>query len=157
MGRKKKGNLEYRIRWDDILYEPGELKAVAYKDGNKWAEEVVFTTEEPFSLQMIADRSRIVANGKDLSFISVKVIDSEGRIVPDAVVPVNFTIEGLGDIVATDNGNAIDMTPFHSTKRDTFSGQCLVIVRGNRGNPGEITIKAESQGLKESSITLITE
>ena len=157
MGRKKKGDLEYRIRWDDILYEPGELKAIAYKDGDKWAEEVVFTTGEPFSLQMEADRSIIAANGDDLSFVTVKVIDSEGRVVPDAVLPVNFTIEGLGEIVATDNGNATDMTPFHSTSRDTFSGRCLVIVRGNRNNSGEITIKAESPGLRESSITIITE
>ena len=106
---------------------------------------------------MEADRSIIAANGDDLSFVTVKVIDSEGRVVPDAVLPVNFTIEGLGEIVATDNGNATDMTPFHSTSRDTFSGRCLVIVRGNRNNSGEITIKAESPGLRESSITIITE
>lgn len=157
MGRKKKGDFEYRIRWDDIRYEPGELKAIAYKNGDKWAEEVVSTSLEPFSLQMEADRTRIISDGEDLSFITVSVIDSEGRFVPDAVRSIHFTIEGSGEIVATDNGNAADMTPFHSHTRKTFSGQCLAIVRGDRDNPGTISIKAESPGLKESSITLVAE
>jgi beta-galactosidase len=157
MGRKKKGDFEYRIRWDDIRYEPGELKAIAYKNGDKWAEEVVSTSLEPFSLQMEADRTRIISDGEDLSFITVSVIDSEGRFVPDAVRSIHFTIEGSGEIVATDNGNAADMTPFHSHTRETFSGQCLAIVRGDRDNPGTISIKAESPGLKESSITLVAE
>ncbi len=154
LGRKEKGQFEYRLRWDDIRYEPGELKAIAYKNGKKWSEDVVVTTGEPFTLQLEADRSRIAADGKDLAFITVQVTDQKGRPVPDASLPVHFTIEGSGELVATDNGNPADMTPFPSLTRKTFNGQCLVIVRGESGKPGRITIKADSPGLKESKFIL---
>lgn len=157
LGRKKKGKFEYRLRWDDIRYEPGELKAIAYKNDKKWAESVVATTGEPFSLQMEADRIRIAADGKDIAFITVRVADREGRVVPNAVRPVHFTIDGPGEIVATDNGNPADSIAFPYPARETFSGQCLAIVRGNAGNSGTITIKAVSPGLKESRFILISE
>ena len=157
MGRKKKGEFEYRLRWDDIRYNPGELKAVAYKNGERWAETTVITTGEPFSLQLETDRKRITADGKDLAFVTVQVTDLNGLLVPDASLPVHFTIEGPGEIVATDNGNPTDMVAFPSRTRETFSGQCLVIVRGEAGNPGKITIKAASSGLKESNLMLISE
>jgi beta-galactosidase len=73
LGRKKKGLYEYRLRWDDVKYEPGELKVVVYKNGKKWAEDVVKTTDEPTRLEASADRNEIRANGKDLSFITVRV------------------------------------------------------------------------------------
>ncbi|QRX63274.1 DUF4982 domain-containing protein [Dysgonomonadaceae bacterium zrk40] len=157
LGRKEKGEFEYRLRWDDVRYEPGELKAIAYKNGEKWAEAMITTTEEPVSLQLVADRSRITADGKDLAFVTLTVTDRKGRPVPDAVLPIHFTIEGAGDIVATDNGNPADMTPFHSPDRATFSGMCLAIVKGKAGDPGSITIRAASPGLKESKIKLMTE
>ncbi len=156
-GRKKKGELEYRLRWDDILYEAGELKAVAYKNGEQWAENVVQTTGEAFSLKMEVDRDRITADGKDLAFVTVKVTDREGRMVPDAAFPVRFIVEGPGEIVATDNGDPSDMLAFPSSQRNTFSGKCLAIVRGKVDEPGIITIKALSPGLRESSYSLTSE
>lgn len=157
LGRKKKGAFEYRLRWDDIRYEPGVLKAIAYKNGEKWAEASVTTTGEPFSLQMEADRSRIMSDGKDLAFITIQVTDREGRMVPDAVLPIHFTIEGTGELVATDNSNPADMVAFPSPTRETFSGQCLAIVRGKAGYSGTITIKAASPGLEECKLTLVSE
>ncbi len=157
LGRKKKGEFEYRLRWDDVRYEPGELKAIAYRNGERWAEATIETTDAPFSLLMQADRSRIAADGRDLAFVTLQVVDQKGRPVPDASVPLHFTIEGPGEIVATDNGNAADMTPFHSSTRETFSGQALAIVRGGAGKPGSITITAASPGLKESKFMLTTE
>jgi beta-galactosidase len=74
--------------------------------------------------------------------------------VPDAVFPVHFSIEGPGEIVATDNGNAADMTPFPSLIRNTFSGKCLAIVRSQPGHPGNIVLKAVSPGLKEAEINI---
>ena len=67
LGRKKKGQFEYRLRWDDVKYEPGELKVFAYQNGKKWAEDIVKTTGEPFRLEASADRKEIMADGKDLS------------------------------------------------------------------------------------------
>lgn len=157
LGRKKKGEFEYRLRWDDIRYEPGELKAIAYKNGGKWAEDVVQTTDVAESLLLETDRKTIADDGNDLAFVTVKVTDRNGLLVPDAVYPVHFTIEGAGEIVATDNGNPADMTPFPSSIRETFSGQCLVIVRSEAGKPGSITIKATSPGLKESNLMLVSE
>lgn len=157
LGRKQKGEFEYRLRWDDIRYEPGELKAIAYKKGEKWAEEVVQTTDVAESLRLETDRKKIATDGNDLAFVTVKVTDRNGLLVPDAVHPVHFTLEGPGEIVATDNGNPADMTPFPSPTRNTFSGQCLVIVKGKAGQPGKITIIATSPGLKESKFILETE
>ncbi len=157
LGRKKKETFEYRLRWDEIRYEPGELKAIAYKNGERWAEAAIATTDEPFSLQLEADRSRIAADGKDLAFITLTVTDRKGRPVPDAVLPIHFTVEGAGEMVATDNGNAADMTPFPSPTRETFSGKCLAIVKGKAANRGTITISAVSTGLKECRLTIVTE
>jgi beta-galactosidase len=152
LGRKKKGPYEYRLRWDDVKYEPGELKAVAYKNGKKWAEDIVETTGEPVRLEASADRGEIRADGKDLSFITVRVTDKNGLTVPRANNPIKFEIEGSGEIVATDNGDPTNLVPFPSKERDAFSGLALVIVRFHEGASGSIAVKAKSPGLKEAKV-----
>lgn len=154
LGRKQKGEFEYRLRWDNVGYEPGELIAVAYKNGEKWAEKTVQTTGEAALLQMEADRDKVTADGSDLSFIAIKVADKEGRVVPNANPLIHFTIEGPGEIVATDNGDPADLTEFQSTKRNAFSGLCLVIVKGKKGEPGNIKVNAEAAGLHPASIVI---
>ena len=154
LGKKKKGEYEYRLRWDDVIYEPGELKAVAYKDGEIWAEEVVKTTGEPIKLQATADRSEIIANGKDLSFITVKIIDKDGLMVPMANNAIEFSIEGPGQIVATDNGNSMDMTAFPSHIRQAFNGMVLAIVQSEKGKKGTIHVTAKSTGLAEFRVEI---
>jgi beta-galactosidase len=109
LGKKKKGEYEYRLRWDDVLYEPGELKAIAYKNDKKWAERVMKTTGEASRLIATADRTTIASDGKDLSFITVQVSDAEGLLVPRSNNLIQFSIEGPGEIVATDNGDQTDM------------------------------------------------
>ncbi|MAO66621.1 MAG: beta-galactosidase [Balneola sp.] len=156
LGRKQKGEFEYRLRWDDVIYEPGELRVVAYKDGEEWADDVVQTTGEAATLEANADRNEIAADGKDLSFITVKVQDSEGRMVPTAMNEIKFSIEGPGEIVATDNGAQMDFTPFPSHERKAFNGLALVIVRGVKGKAGSITVTAESEGLENVSVQLET-
>lgn len=150
LGRKKKGQFEYRLRWDDVKYQPGELKVVAYKNGEKWAEDIVQTTGEPKKLEAIADHSEIRADGKDLSFITIRVADRNGLTVPQATNLITFKIEGCGEIVATDNGDPTDFTPFPSHERKAFSGLALVIVRSKPGQSGIITVTAESPGLKKA-------
>jgi beta-galactosidase len=153
-GRKKKGRYEYRLRWDDVKYKPGEVKVVAYKNGKKWAENVVKTTGQPVRLETSADRSEICADGKDLSFITVRVTDKNGLTVPQADNPISFKIEGSGEIVATDNGDPTNFVPFPSHEREAFNGLCLVIVRGKSGQPGTIRLKAESDSLESATVTL---
>jgi beta-galactosidase len=152
LGRKKKSQYEYRLRWDEVKYEPGELKVVAYKNGKKWAEDLVETTGEPARLVANADRKTIKSDGKDLAFITVQVADNNKRIVPRSDNLIEFSIEGPGEIVATDNGDPTNMVPFPSHKRKAFNGLVLVIVRSDAGNKGTITIKAKSPGLKDALV-----
>lgn len=152
LGKKKKDQYEYRLRWDDIAYESGELKAVAYKNGKKWAEEVVKTTGVAVKLQAIADRTEINADGKDLSFITVEIADKNSLMVPRSNNAIQFSIEGPGEIVATDNGDSYNMESFDSHKRDAFNGMALVIVRSKAGEKGTIVVTAKSDGLKEIKV-----
>jgi beta-galactosidase len=153
-GRKKMGHEEYRLRWDDVIYDPGELKAVAYKHGVKWAEETVKTTGEPSVLKIFADRDVINADGRDLAFITVQVTDGNGLINPTAHNQITFEIEGNGEIVATDNGDATNLVPFPSHEREAFNGLALVIVRSAPKHAGSFTVTAKSPGLKDSRIVI---
>jgi beta-galactosidase len=153
LGRKKKGQYEYRLRWDDVKYEPGELKVVAYKNGKEWAEDTVKTTDEPASLAASTDREELQAGGEDLAFITVRVTDKDGLTVPRAKNRIRFAIAGPAEIVATDNGDPTNLTPFPSHERQAFNGLCLVIVRGMPGRPGTIGLKAESEPLGSATVT----
>lgn len=154
LGRKKKGKYEYRLRWDDVRYTPGTLKVITYKNGKKWAEDEVKTTGEASRLNLSADRTTINSDGKDLAFITVRVTDKDGNTVPNAKFPLRFSIEGNGEIVATDNGDAANMTSFSSASREAFNGLCLVIIRAKNNHAGKITLKADGDGLVSSNITL---
>jgi beta-galactosidase len=154
LGKKKKAQYEYRLRWDDVVYEPGELKVIAYKEGNIWAEEVVRTTGEAFALKATADRKEITADGKDLSFITVQIVDKNGLLVPRSNNKIEFSLEGPGEIVATDNGNSMDMTAFPSHSREAFNGMALVIVKAKKGEPGNLKLTASSGGLNDVQLML---
>lgn len=153
LGKKTKGKLEYRFRWDDIKYQPGELKAIAYKNGKKWAEETIKTTGKPAKLKLEADRSVIQSDGKDLSFITVFVQDENGNTVPNATNKILFSVEG-GEIIATDNGDPADMNSFDSKDRNAFSGLALVIVKAHKNKKGNIKIIARSENLSASEIII---
>jgi beta-galactosidase len=154
LGRKKKGQYEYRLRWDNVKYEPGELKVIAYKNGKQWAENTVKTTDKPAKLAASADRNEISADGKDLSFITVQVTDKDGLVVPTANNLIEFSIEGPGEIVATDNGDPTNMVSFSSKKREAFNGLALAIVRSVKGKPGTIKVFAKSSGLKDYEVEI---
>ena len=150
LGRKKKGEAEYRLRWDEAVYEPGELRVVAYKEGREWATDVVRTAGAAGRLLLEPDRATISGDGRDLSFVTLKVTDGEGRAVPRSMNLIRFEVEGPGEIVATDNGDPTDMTRFPSTERKAFNGLALVIVRARPGAQGRITVTARSEGLREA-------
>ncbi|HVZ32127.1 MAG TPA: beta-galactosidase GalB, partial [Polyangiaceae bacterium] len=98
LGRKRKGSEDYRLRWDDVRYEPGEIKAVAYKAGEAWAEDAVQTTGEAVALAASVDRDEIVADGKDLAFVTLRIVDDHGRTVPRARNAIVFELDGPGEI-----------------------------------------------------------
>jgi beta-galactosidase len=152
LGRKKKGESEYRLRWDDVVYHPGTLKVIAYRNGKTWATDEVRTSGEPARLKMEPDRDRIRADGKDLSFIAVTVTDKQGVTAPRADNRIHFDIEGPGEIVAMDNGNPASFESFQSPHRKAFNGKCLVIVRGKSGQGGKIKLTSGANGLTSRTI-----
>lgn len=154
LGRKRKNKFEYRLRWDNVIYEPGELKALAFKNGKPWAQTVVKTTGEASKLRLTADRNVIEANGYDLAFITVEIVDKDGLVVPRSNHEIVFSIEGPGTIVATDNGNPADMTAFPSKVRNAFNGLALVIVRAEPEKTGTIVVSANSSGLKAAKVKI---
>jgi beta-galactosidase len=154
LGLKKKGPYEYRLEWNDVLYQPGELKVVAYKNGKKWATDVMKTTGPAAKLTLQADRDKIHADGQDLSFITVTVADKNGLLVPRSKNHIQFQIEGPGEIVATDNGDATSFESFQAPERNAFNGLALVIVRAKLGQPGTIKLTAISDGLEAAAIRI---
>lgn len=154
LGRKKKGQFEYRLRWDDVKYAPGELKVVAYKGGKRWAKDAVRTAGAAARLALEADRAAIRADGQDLAFVTVRVLDRDGRLVPRAANRVRFEVSGPAEVAATDNGDATSLEPFRSPERNAFNGMALAILRGKPGEGGKITLRARSEGLQGAEVTL---
>ena len=152
LGRKKKGEYEYRLRWDEAVYEPGELKVVAYKNAMEWATDTVRTADAPARLEATADRVTIRADRSDLSFITVRITDENGVTAPRAMNRIKFKLEGPGEIVATDNGDPTSFEPFQMPERNAFHGFALAIVRAMPGQPGKLKLSAESDGLQGTSV-----
>jgi beta-galactosidase len=155
-GRKKKEPYEYRLRWDDVVYQPGTLRVVIYRRGAKWTTAEMKTAEQPAKLKLEPDRNEIRADGLDLSFVMVTVTDKAGLTAPRADNRVHFEIEGPGEIVATDNGDPTNFESFQSPDRKAFNGLCLVIVRGKAQQPGKIKLTANADGLKMGTASIKT-
>lgn len=155
-GKIKKRDYEYRFRWDYVVYEPGEVKVVTWKKGQPWATETIHTVGEAAKLSLTADRSGIASDGRDLSFVALKILDKDGNIVPAAKQKVEFSIEGPGEIVATDNGDPTDLTAFPSKSRDAFNGLALAIVKSDAKRAGKIILRARAQGLGETQVEIVT-
>jgi beta-galactosidase len=153
-GRKRRAPSTYRVRWDNVTYEAGNVRAVGYMNGTAWANATVETAGAATQLSLTADRTSITADGLDLSYITVEVKDSKGNVVPEADNAITFTVSGGADIVATDNGNPYDFTVFPSKERKAFSGLALAIVRANAGVSGSIKVTASAQGLRSAEVTL---
>ena len=154
LGRKKRGPLEYRFRWDDVVYQPGELKVVTYKNGLPWADAVRRTTGPAAQLRAQADRTVLRADGTDLAFVTVTVADAAGQLVPRSKPLLRFRVTGPADLVATDNGDPTDHRIFASAERNAFNGLALAIVRPHAGAGGKITLHVESDGLPPTEIPL---
>jgi len=154
LGRKAKGPYEYRLSWDEVVYEPGTLAVVTYKDGRKWVTDEVKTADAPAGLEVLPDRAEIQADGRDLSFVTVRVVDKDGLLAPRADNRVDLRIDGPGEIVATDNGDPTSFEPFQSPRRRAFNGLCLAIVRARAGQPGPIHLTASSEGLAAGTTTI---
>jgi beta-galactosidase len=137
-----------------VEYQPGELRVVAYKDGQHWADATTRTTGPAIALALQPDRGTIRADGADLSFVTLTVIDKDGLLVPRSKNPVRFTLAGPGEIVAVDNGDATRHTPFQAKDIHAYNGLALVIVRSKAGDAAPITLKAEAEGLSSAETVI---
>jgi beta-galactosidase len=137
----------------DVAYAPGELRALGLNNGKVVAKTTLKTTGTPKKLKLTADRTNIRADRNDLSFVTVEVVDASGQRVPNAEIPVRFSVSGVGELAAQGSGSPNVPASFQAPVRKTFQGRCVAILRPN-GSPGDITLHAEADEL-ESEITTV--
>lgn len=144
----------YRLMWYDTVYEPGEVKVVAYDDnGNRTAEKVMRTAGKPHHIVLKSNREALTANGDDLAYITVQVADKDGNIVPTDNRLIKFAVDGAGRFEATANGDPTSLRPFQNPEMDLFSGAATAIVRSGDGT-GTLTFTATAKGVKPATITI---
>ncbi|MFH1195869.1 MAG: beta-galactosidase GalB [bacterium] len=152
LGTKKKTGDDLHLKWQ-IKFTPGTLKAIARTAGKEVLVKEIKTSSAPAKIVLEADRNLINADGTDLSFITVKILDKDGTLIPDADNLVQFKIEGEGKIAGVDNGCQTSMESFKADHRKAFNGLCLVVVQSTE-NKGKITITAVSEGLESASLAI---
>ena len=146
----------YRLMWMDTKYEPGTVKVVAYdKDGKAVAEKEIHTAGKPHHIELVADRSVIAADGRDLSFVTVKVVDKDGNLCPNVQDLVKFKVKGKGWYRAGANGNPASLDLFHVPQMHLFNGMMTAVVQST-DEAGEITLEATMRGVKKGKITIKT-
>jgi len=151
MGVRKKTPDQFHMIWR-LTYEPGVVKATGWR-GKKMMSDEVKTAGAPAKIILEPDRKVISADGRDLSFVTVKILDDKGMLVPNADNLVNFRISGEGKIAGVDNGSETDLDPFKADYRKAFNGFALVVIQST-DKAGEIMVKVTSDGLKESGVTI---
>ncbi len=146
----------YRLMWMDVKYEPGALKVVAYdKNGNAVAEKEIHTSGKPYKIILAPDIKTIKANGEDLSFVTVSVVDKDGISCPTATNQLKFKVEGDGIFKAACNGDATSLELFHLPTMKLFSGKLVVLVQSTM-KAGEIELTVSGKGLKTSKTVINT-
>ncbi len=141
---------KYRLSWD-VPYKAGSIKVVAYKDGKAIVEKEIRTAGKPARIALAPDRNVITADGKDLSYVTVRIEDKDGNLCPEADNLVEFKIEGAGKLIAVGNGDATSIASFQAPNRKAFSGMCMAILQSDKNEAGQITITATSKGLKTAT------
>ena len=142
----------YRLRWRDVVYQPGELKVVVYDEqGNKAGQQIVRTAGKPKRLLLEPERKTIAADGNDLAYVTVSLVDKNGTLCPDAANRLEFSVTGAGTYKAACNGDATSLEPFTEPRMSLFHGQLVVVCQAGK-TPGvmTLTVKDSSTGMKSS-------
>jgi len=137
----------------EVPYAPGELRAIALAAGKQIAELAFRTAGPPATLRLKADRQSIRRDRNDLAYVTLEVLDKAGELVPDAALPVTFSITGAAELAAVGTANPKDVWSFRGPHPRTFHGKCLAIVRP-AGAAGSVTLRARAEGLPEASIAI---
>jgi beta-galactosidase len=156
LGTKSKQGDELHVQWA-VKYEPGILKAVSRKDGKVVAEKTIQTAGAPAKIVLSADRNKIKADGEDLSFVTVTILDKDGNVVPKANNLLQFKLEGDAEIAALDNGLQTDLTPYsNKTSRKAFNGLALAIVKAHK-QKSIVKLTVSGEGLQSASVSIAIE
>lgn len=146
----------YRLRWNNVKYEPGEIKVVAYDyDGTAKGEKIIRTAGAPARIVLKADRNSISSKGEDLSFVTVSVVDKNGTPCPTATNNMKFNVSGAGKFRAACNGDATSLVAFNSTVMPLFSGELVVVVEGLRHGTAMLSVSAD--GLPTATLPIEVE
>lgn len=145
---------KYRLRWNDVVYEPGELKAIAYKNGSEIGQAVMRTAGSPAAIRLTPDRKELAATGEDLCYILVEALDEKGTLCPLAENLIRFKVEGPAEIAGVGNGNPLSLELFQANSRKLFYGKAMLILRTREGQAGRVLVTAESNGLKAANAIL---
>ena len=142
----------YRLRWRDVVYQPGELKVVVFDEqGNRAGQQVVRTAGKPKRILLEPERKTIKADGNDLAFVTISLVDKNGTLCPDAANRLEFTVTGAGTYKAACNGDATSLEPFTQPRMSLFHGQLVVVCQAGK-QPGvmTLTVKDRDTGMKSS-------
>ena len=163
LGVRKKGkedNNRFRLVWEEVKYQPGELKVITKKNGKVWAQDIVKTTSKPTALTVTPEHKEIIGDGRDLSYVTIAVCDDKGQLVPRSNNKLSFKVSGPADIVGICNGDATDFTTMSNPYKKTvmtlpaYNGLAQVILRSKRGAKGKVTLQVISPGLKGGATTV---
>jgi len=153
LGKKKTDRAtEFKAIWN-IPYQAGELKTIGYTGKKQVNTSVLRTANKPSQIKLTADKSDIKADSQDLSYITIELLDEQGNRNPKSEDLVKFEVEGPGTIIGVGNANPISTESYQASERKAWQGRCLVIVKSEH-QPGKITLKATSEGLKQASIEI---
>ncbi|RYY99332.1 MAG: DUF4982 domain-containing protein [Chitinophagaceae bacterium] len=144
----------YRLMWMDVKYAPGTVKVVAFgPDGKPAMERTMMTAGKPHRIVLEADRDTLRADGRDLSFVTVTIVDKQGAPCPTAAEDLQFSVTGAGSFRAACNGDATSLEPFHVPRMKTFSGKLVVLVESGK-EAGGILLRVRGKGLREGRLAL---
>ncbi len=144
----------YRLVWDDVVYQPGEIKVVAYDEkGNVAGEATRVTAGKAHHIVLTPNRREITADGDDLVYVTVEVADKNGNPVPDDTRMVNFKVSGAAEFLATANGDPTCLLPFDAPRMQLFSGAATAILRA-ASTPGKATLTVTAPGVKPATLTI---
>ena len=152
LGTQKKNDTTLHVMWR-VAFEDGTLKAVSRKGGRIILTKEIRTAGETARIELIADKTNLKADGKDLSYVTARILDKKGNVVPDAENLIEFSLTGQGIIAGTDNGYQADTSSLKSNKRKCWKGMALAIIQSTE-KKGNITLTAKSPGISSGSITI---
>lgn len=154
--KHKNGTVEnrYRLMWHDAVYQPGEVRVVAYDEqGNPVAEKTIRTAGKPHHIELVTDRSSLQADGKDLAYVTLRIVDKNGNLCPNDGRLVSFKVKGTGKYRASANGDPTCLDLFHKPEMHAFGGMLTVIVQSGE-KTGEIELQATAKGIKTGTIRI---